>query len=49
MNKDAVSDSDVKSFRASQGGGGDGRITGPLLRAGAERGGTCWTPRRGQP
>ena len=41
MNKDVISDSDVKSFRASQGGGGGGWMTGLLLRTGAERGGIC--------
>ena len=49
MNKDAVTDADVEPFRASQGGGGDGRMTGPLLRAGAERGGTEWTRGRDNP
>ena len=49
MNKDAVSDADEEPFRASQGGGGDGRMIGLLLRAGAERGGTHRTLGRGQP
>ena len=49
MNKDDLSDADREPFRASQGEGGDGRMIGPLLKAGAERGGPCWTPGRGQP
>ena len=48
MNKDAVSDADGETSRASQEGGKDGQMVGPLLRAGAERGGTCWTPERRQ-
>ena len=49
MNKDAVTDADVEPFRTSQGGGGDGRMISPLLREGAEIGGTYRTPGRGQP
>ena len=49
MNKDAVSDADGETSRASQEGGKDGQMVGPLLRAGAERGGTCRTLGRGQP
>ena len=30
VNKDAVSDADVEPFRASQGGGGDGRMITPF-------------------
>ena len=30
MNKDAVSDADVESFRATQGGGRDGRMITPF-------------------
>ena len=49
MNRDALSDADVEVFRASQGGGDDGWMIRPLLRAGAERGDLCRTPGRGQP
>ena len=47
MNKDAVSDADGETFRASQGGGGDKQMVGLLLRTGAERGGHLQDPWEG--
>ena len=47
MNKDAVSDADGETFRASQGWGGDKQMVGPLLRTGAERGGHLQDPWEG--
>jgi len=48
INKDAVSDADGEPFRASQGAGWGWTNDPPPLREGAERGGTCWTPKKGR-